>query len=49
MNVAAGKDGAIKHLMSGVNPHCCQVSAFKAPSQEELDRDFLWRTTRPCG
>ncbi|MGE0715774.1 MAG: polyphosphate kinase 2 family protein [Alphaproteobacteria bacterium] len=43
---AAGKDGAIKHVMSGVNPQGCQVHAFKAPSPEELDHDFLWRTTR---
>lgn len=42
---AAGKDGAIKHVMSGVNPQGCQVYAFKAPSPEELDHDFLWRTT----
>jgi PPK2 family polyphosphate:nucleotide phosphotransferase len=42
---AAGKDGAIKHVMSGVNPLGCQVSSFKQPSQEELDHDFLWRTT----
>lgn len=40
---AAGKDGAIKHIMSGVNPQGCQVSSFKAPSSEELDHDFLWR------
>jgi PPK2 family polyphosphate:nucleotide phosphotransferase len=40
---AAGKDGAIKHVMSGVNPQGCQVHAFKAPSGEELDHDFLWR------
>src|ERR1051325_7499042 len=40
---AAGKDGAIKHVMSGVNPQGCQVAAFKAPSAEELDHDFLWR------
>jgi PPK2 family polyphosphate:nucleotide phosphotransferase len=40
---AAGKDGAIKHVMSGVNPQGCQVSSFKAPSAEELDHDFLWR------
>ena len=40
---AAGKDGAIKHVMSGVNPQGCQVHAFKAPSAEELDHDFLWR------
>jgi PPK2 family polyphosphate:nucleotide phosphotransferase len=43
---AAGKDGAIKHVMSGVNPQGCQVFAFKAPSSEELDHDFLWRTSR---
>jgi len=42
---AAGKDGTIKHVMSGVNPQGCQVHAFKAPSHEELDHDFLWRTT----
>ena len=42
---AAGKDGAIKHVMSGVNPQGCQVSSFKQPSAEELDHDFLWRTT----
>ncbi len=40
---AAGKDGVIKHVMSGINPQGCQVSAFKAPSAEELDHDFLWR------
>ena len=40
---AAGKDGAIKHVMSGVNPQGCQVKSFKAPSSEELDHDFLWR------
>ncbi|HZJ37856.1 MAG TPA: ADP-polyphosphate phosphotransferase [Chthoniobacterales bacterium] len=43
---AAGKDGAIKHVMSGVNPQGCQVFSFKHPSLEELDHDFLWRTTR---
>lgn len=43
---AAGKDGAIKHVMSGVNPQGCQVSSFKAPSSEELDHDFLWRCQR---
>ena len=43
---AAGKDGTIKHVMSGVNPQGCQVYSFKAPSDEELDHDFLWRTTR---
>jgi len=40
---AAGKDGVIKHVMSGVNPQGCQVFSFKAPSQEELDHGFLWR------
>lgn len=40
---AAGKDGAIKHVMSGINPQGCEVTAFKAPSAEELDHDFLWR------
>ncbi len=43
---AAGKDGTIKHVMSGVNPQGCQVYSFKTPSAEELDHDFLWRTTR---
>jgi PPK2 family polyphosphate:nucleotide phosphotransferase len=43
---AAGKDGAIEHVMSGVNPQGCQVFSFKHPSAEELDHDFLWRTTR---
>ena len=43
---AAGKDGAIKHVMSGVNPEGCQVYSFKAPSEQELQHDFLWRTTR---
>jgi len=42
---AAGKDGAIKHVMSGVNPQGCQVSSFKHPSAAELQHDFLWRTT----
>ena len=49
---AAGKDSAIKHVMSGVNPQGCQVYSFKAPSAEELDHDFLWRTTKclpECG
>ena len=41
---AAGKDGAIKHVMSGVNPQGCQVYSFKVPSSEELDHDYLWRT-----
>ncbi|MEO8255376.1 MAG: polyphosphate kinase 2 family protein [Flavobacterium sp.] len=40
---AAGKDGAIKHVMSGIDPQGCQVSSFKAPSSEDLDHDFLWR------
>jgi len=40
---AAGKDGAIKHVLSGINPQGCQVHSFKAPSSEELDHDFLWR------
>jgi len=43
---AAGKDGAIKHVMSGVNPQGCQVFSFKHPSAEELEHDFLWRATR---
>src|SRR6266566_4361104 len=43
---AAGKDGAIKHVMSGVNPQGCQVHAFKQPSAEELDHDFLWRIAK---
>jgi PPK2 family polyphosphate:nucleotide phosphotransferase len=43
---AAGKDSTIKHVMSGVNPQGCQVFSFKTPSAEELDHDFLWRTTR---
>jgi PPK2 family polyphosphate:nucleotide phosphotransferase len=43
---AAGKDGVIKHVMSGVNPQGCQVFSFKHPSAEDLDHDFLWRTTR---
>jgi len=43
---AAGKDGAIAHIMSGVNPKGCQVFSFKHPSQTELQHDFLWRTTR---
>src|SRR5215469_2164865 len=40
---AAGKDGAVKHVMSGVNPQGCDVHAFKAPTNEELDHDYLWR------
>jgi PPK2 family polyphosphate:nucleotide phosphotransferase len=43
---AAGKDGAIRHVMSGVNPQGCQVFSFKHPSATELDHDFLWRSTR---
>ena len=43
---AAGKDGAIKHVMSGINPQGCQVHAFKQPSREELDHDFLWRIAK---
>ncbi len=43
---AGGKDGAIRHVMSGVNPQGCQVFSFKQPSAEELEHDFLWRTTR---
>ncbi len=42
---AAGKDGTIEHVMSGVNPQGCQVYSFKAPSAEELDHEFLWRTS----
>ncbi|MFO7371396.1 MAG: polyphosphate kinase 2 family protein [Bacteroidales bacterium] len=42
----AGKDSTIKHVMSGINPQGCQVYSFKQPSAEELDHDFLWRTTR---
>ena len=45
---AAGKDGAIKHVMSGVNPQGVQVYSFKAPSAEELDHDFLWRIAKRC-
>ena len=43
---SAGKDGAIRHVLSGVNPEGCQVFSFKQPSARELDHDFLWRTTR---
>jgi PPK2 family polyphosphate:nucleotide phosphotransferase len=43
---AAGKDGAVKHVMSGINPEGCQVFSFKVPTDEELQHDFLWRTTR---
>ena len=43
---AAGKDGTIKHVMSGVNPEGCEVFSFKTPSEHELSHDFLWRTYR---
>ncbi|MSR62726.1 MAG: polyphosphate kinase 2 family protein [Planctomycetes bacterium] len=43
---ASGKDGTVKHVLSGINPSGCQVFAFKAPSAEELDHDFLWRAAR---
>ena len=43
---AAGKDGVIKHVMSGVNPQGCEVVSFKSPSAEELDHDYLWRCSR---
>ena len=43
---AAGKDGAIKHVMSGINPQGCQVFSFKSPSPEDLDHDYLWRTSK---
>jgi PPK2 family polyphosphate:nucleotide phosphotransferase len=43
---AAGKDGAIKHVMSGVNPQGCQVFSFKSPSAEDLDHDYLWRCVK---
>src|SRR5687768_10086606 len=43
---AAGKDGAIKHVMSGINPAGCEVSSFKQPSADELEHDFLWRTIK---
>ena len=43
---AAGKDGAIKHVMSGVNPQGCSVTSFKSPSAEELDHDYLWRCSK---
>ena len=45
---AAGKDGTIKAVMSGVNPQGCEVYAFKPPSAEELDHDFMWRVQRGC-
>src|SRR5437763_2825765 len=43
---AAGKDGAIKHVMSGVNPQGCQVFSFKSPSSQDLDHDYLWRCSK---
>ncbi len=43
---AAGKDGTIKHVMSGINPQGCQVTSFKAPSSEELEHDYLWRSQK---
>src|SRR5713101_6600135 len=43
---AAGKDGTIKHVMSGVNPQGCQVTSFKSPSPEDLDHDYLWRCVK---
>ena len=43
---AAGKDGTIKHVMSGINPQGCQVSSFKQPSSEDIDHDFLWRSVK---
>ena len=43
---ASGKDGAIRHVMSGVNPQGCRVYSFKQPTEDELEHDFLWRTTR---
>ena len=43
---AAGKDGVIKHVMTGINPQGCEIHAFKAPSAEERDHDFMWRCTR---
>jgi PPK2 family polyphosphate:nucleotide phosphotransferase len=43
---AAGKDGAIKHVMSGINPQGCQVTSFKSPSAEDLDHDYLWRSMK---
>jgi PPK2 family polyphosphate:nucleotide phosphotransferase len=43
---AAGKDGTIKHVMSGINPQGCEVFSFKAPSDEELDHDYLWRSIK---
>ena len=43
---AAGKDGTIQHVMSGINPHGVEVTAFKRPSEEELDHDYMWRTSK---
>src|SRR5216110_3190245 len=43
---AAGKDGAIKHVLPGVNPQGCQVYSFKSPSSDDLDHDYLWRTSK---
>ena len=43
---AAGKDGTIKHVMSGLNPQSCEVHPFKSPSPEEIDHDFMWRTSK---
>ncbi len=43
---AAGKDGTIRHIMSGINPHGVEIHSFKRPSEEELDHDFLWRTSK---
>jgi polyphosphate kinase 2 (PPK2 family) len=45
---AAGKDSAIKHVMSGLNPQGTQVYSFKRPSDEELDHDYLWRSVKAC-
>jgi polyphosphate kinase 2 (PPK2 family) len=45
---AGGKDGAIRHVMSGVNPQGCQIFSFKQPSADGLEHDFLWRTTLAC-
>jgi polyphosphate kinase 2 (PPK2 family) len=44
---AAGKDGVVKHVMSGINPQGCEVHSFKEPSAEELEHDFLWRAAKP--
>src|SRR5205823_8804555 len=44
---ASGKDGTIRHVMSGLNPQGCRVTAFKVPVGEELEHDFLWRVARP--